>query len=912
MRCCGSSRSGVWSDRPGWRRRGSRSSRRLAGLACSLGWCGLLCTGGLWLDLCQRRKDYGLEVGRKDQLLAGLGLGVFTCKALQQGIALNRHTADLQLRQGIHQLHQAGAGPVEAHRHVVALAEDMIDPIGARATRAIFDEDAHAIVIGGMDHATKVHRCGGLVGEGLGDALALGLVPCAAGVGIEAHPGHRQCFAVMDAIPRFTPVLHERAVGDDVMAQREDALAAEALGDAFAACAIACDHTVVVAVDHGEVHPLLAFERRFHLMHRREYPEIAPVDRASHTPGSLGNGKLAGDLPAVHARVDDLLEHGAQIRAAPGPHGQYGIGLARRDAQHRLGLELEPFEAQDAVHLTQKTRAQQHLGWVVRDGLVGRVEPALGIGQGWEARHGLVDQLGQRQHELAAHAGIGRRRSGKYQRQLARDRRMPEIGVAAQAIGGLFCAKRLDEAWALLLVGGSIGGHMHQATGARAALLALGQRGAQASEVGCAIAEDPRGALLAGQGWASGITLAQMHRGALAAQGAHAHIQLAGHGAQPRHGRFAWPTEAHAPVECCDGARHMQQARSGMGMAKQRRDAGQGWIGLVETDGLGHHRHLLPGRDGFLLFLGVGLKALQVLGQLRREALGIHDGQNRPALLAGGLEAHQRQHHRRIARLMALLWQHGPGGGFVHQLAAHVHSAHQRHVQQARPQGTAGDFEGADAGELFCFHRIARALQVEQQANAVGDDVGHGAHGHAGIGHRRKEILQRLEPGLADLQAMAAPGRGPFLGMGPRQVAGSLGIATHADEHTAAGGLDGSEAGGHMARGLQHQQLLGQGLRQILGWVTQPLEGKPHLLDALGCGLAGNQRLQQGAVGFGPAGGHLHGHHGQGGSWQRLDGCGRRTFFPVGLVPRFHDHMRVVAAKAKGVDAGTAWPIGLP
>ena len=248
----------------------------------------------------------------------------------------------------------------------------------------------------------------------------------------------------------------------------------------------------------------------------------------------------------------------------------------------------------------------------------------------------------------------------------------------------------------------------------------------------------------------------------------------------------------------------------------------------------------------------------------------------------------------------------------MHPLAAHLHSTHQRHIQEALTQGAAGDFERSNTGELLCFHRVARPLQVEQQANAVGDDVGHGAHRHAGFWHGGKDILQGIEPSLADVQAPFPPGDGPFLGMGPGQIAGGLGIATHANEHAAAGGVDFPQPGGHMAGGLKHQQLLGQRLGQILGRVAQPLEGQPDFLDAFGCGLAGDQRLQQGTVGFGAAGSHFHGHHRERYRWQRLGWGGCGAAFPVGLVPLFHDHVRIVAAKAKGVDAGAARPFGLP
>ncbi len=704
-------------------------------------------------------------------------------------------------------------------------------------------------------------------------------------------------------------------MGDDVVAQREYALAAEALGHALAGCPIPGDHTIGSAVDHGQIHPLLTRQSRLDLCHRCQHPEIAPVDGACHAPASLGHGKLAGDLPAVHAGADDLLQHGPQVRAVPGTHGQYRVGLSRGNTQHRLGLELEPFTAQQGMNLTQKARTQQHLRWVVHDGLVGRIEPALGIGQRRKARHGRVQQLGQRQQQLAAHARVGGRRPWEHQRHVPCHGLAPEIGIAAQAVGWLVHGQRLAEARTFLLMGCGIGCHMHQAAGACAALCALGQRLPQGGQVGGPIAENPREALLAGQHDAAGISLTQVDRGALAAQGADMHIQLAGNRTQPGQGGLAGLAQAHAPVEGGNGAGHMEQARGGVGMAQKGRDRGQAWVCRVEANGLAHHRHLLPGLQGGLRLRVVrclGLETLQVGRQRQREALAIHDGEHGTALLPGLIEAHQRQYHRRIARDMALSWQHGPGCGLMHRLAAQVHSTHQRDIQQVLAQGAAGDLQGTDAGEFLCHHRVARALQVEQQADAVGDDVGHGAHGCAYLELACTGFPQGGQPRLADLEAMPAPCQDPFLGMGPTRIAGDLGIATHADEHAAARGLQGAQPRGHMAGGLQDQQLLGQGLGEILGRVAQTLEGQSHRLDAPWRGLAGDQRLHEGAVGLRAACGHLQGHHGKGRCGQRLAAGGRRPAPPLAWVPFLHDHMGVVAAKAKGVDAGAPWTIALP
>ncbi len=85
----------------------------------------------LWLGHVQGGKDHGLEMGGIHQLLDGFRLGVFAGQALQQCLAFHLHTADLQLCQGMHQLCQTGMGPIQVHRHMVALAQDVPDPVGA-------------------------------------------------------------------------------------------------------------------------------------------------------------------------------------------------------------------------------------------------------------------------------------------------------------------------------------------------------------------------------------------------------------------------------------------------------------------------------------------------------------------------------------------------------------------------------------------------------------------------------------------------------------------------------------------------------------------------------------------------------------------------------------------------------------
>ena len=257
--------------------------------------------------------------------------------------------------------------------------------------------------------------------------------------------------------------------------------------------------------------------------------------------------------------------------------------------------------------------------------------------------------------------------------------------------------------------------------------------------------------------------------------------------------RTVWPPTV---VQGERGGREVDQPRGGVGVADLRHQA---------LDAFGQPETQL-GRAGAV--------------EHRVDPVAPREGVGEPA---------QDQHHRRVARELAVGREEGGGRGPVDRLAREVHRAHQGGIELPGAQRAGGDAEGDQAGALLGRDRERRSPEVELARHPVGHDVGHGPDHRGRIEGRDHRVARSGEParvgvGLAGDQPPARP------------PAGHLRVGAHADQHP--GPLPRQVpcvVGGFPCRGEQGE-LLGQCALEVVGGKLEPGELD---LDVLGPGVDG-------------------------------------------------------------------------
>ncbi len=105
----------------------------------------------------------------------------------------------------------------------------------------------------------------------------------------------------------------------------------------------------------------------------------------------------------------------------------------------------------------------------------------------------------------------------------------------------------------------------------------------------------------------------------------------------------------------------------------------------------------------------------------------------------------EQQHDRGIARFAPSSIQQF-GGCLVNRFVGEVNCPDQRGVDLAPAQRVDGDLQRPQPRELLACHRIAGAAVVELRIDAVGRNVGHGAHDARRLEAWNQRATRCLEP----------------------------------------------------------------------------------------------------------------------------------------------------------------------
>ena len=324
--------------------------------------------------------------------------------------------------------------------------------------------------------------------------------------------------------------------------------------------------------------------------------------------------------------------------------------------------------------------------------------------------------------------------------------------------------------------------------------------------------------------------------------------------------RTVWPPTV---VQGERGGREVDQPRGGVGVADPRHQA---------LDAFGQPETQL-GRAGAV--------------KHRVDPVAPRDGVGEPA---------QDQHHRRVARELAVGREEGGGRGPVDRLAREVHRAHQGGIELPGAKRAGGDAEGNQPGALLGRDRERRSPEVELARHPVGHDVGHGPDHRGRIEGRDHRVACCGEParvgvGLAGDQPPACP------------PTGYLRVSAHADQHP--GPLPRQApcvVGGFPCRGEQGE-LLGQCVLEVVGGNLSPVSWTSTFAARGSIGGAAEECLRDlvstGAVPYdrpqADDGERL-------GAAIGLGGCGARR----GFGRLLDDEVGVVPPEAEGGEAGPA------
>ena len=117
----------------------------------------------------QRRQGHRRIVGRKGQSGAAVRRDLVVCrrgrKRVQQQGRVEIHAGGDQLGHRIEQLIQAVLGSIQRYDKMLAFAQNAADPAAANVARPMFNEDAHAVVVGRVNHPAEIDARRGLVGQ---------------------------------------------------------------------------------------------------------------------------------------------------------------------------------------------------------------------------------------------------------------------------------------------------------------------------------------------------------------------------------------------------------------------------------------------------------------------------------------------------------------------------------------------------------------------------------------------------------------------------------------------------------------------------------------------------------------------------------------------------------------------------
>ncbi len=460
------------------------------------------------------------------------------------------------------------------------------------------------------------------------------------------------------------------------------------------------------------------------------------------------------------------------------------VGSRPKRAARELRVELA--EVRGAPELLEGRRLP------IRDVVV---HPARRVAHRGGAGPEAVDQLREREGEIAAHVRVGARRAGEHEGELALERTAAEMHALVERGGRVRRegrgreraeqGRRAREALGVLarLLGDD--GEAQRRRGQRRRL-GRGER-APALDGG-----DQRGDVHGGEEpqlrrGRQKDRICRRGRGRLDVGGAVARDRRDPHtraararGGEPRHG--AYGRRERAPRARLDRGGDVQQPRGGVRVPEARR----------EPLGVGRERQIQRG-------LG---PVEEIVGEQREHRIAVAHGV-RVAL------AHEQ--HGGVARLAVARWQHLAGGALGHRLAREVDRAHDRGVDLASAERPRADGERGEPGALLGRDGVARPAHVELVAQSIRDDVGHAADdGGPGEAVLRERGRERVDP-----TSHAAPAHG---------VPRDLRVGLHANEDGGTLLRQPREGVGH-GRALGHREqpgLLWERRAQVVGGKAQP------------------------------------------------------------------------------------------
>ena len=334
-----------------------------------------------------------------------------------------RRVVDLDPRRDecgadIEDLFDVAVAPIEVDRDHVAVVEDLTDEIGACSGRAVLDEDADPVVVGGPDRRGEVDGVLRLRRDRLGTRLHTHVVGARHAVRVEAHTVDGGDGTRVDPDPRLVELgTHLGDVAGEVVADRPAALGAECPDHPLAAGGIAADDDVAACVDQHHVHAGFIDDRRSDLVERGEHVPHGPLD-VRHPPGACDRRELDRDLPLEHPAVDDLAMHGVHV--VPHTEREQRVGLARRVPDGGGGVQAEHAAGQLGVDLAQQGRAPEIVSG--KRVVVSVEDPRRDVTE-WEVGGVRCGEFGKRADQLRAHSVVGGPAGGEDERHLAIDRR---------------------------------------------------------------------------------------------------------------------------------------------------------------------------------------------------------------------------------------------------------------------------------------------------------------------------------------------------------------------------------------------------------------------------------------------------------------------------------------------------------
>ena len=352
--------------------------------------------------------------------------------ACVERIDSHRHPVHPQLGHALGE--RAQSAPflgVQRHRQVRSIAENLRYRTGQDGARAVLDEDANAVLPRLQHGGGKVDRLDRLPGDRLGRSSFRRRVGPITGIGIKTHARNLIGFAGVDASPGVGERRHRTAVDHHVQTQWHRLCTGDRVDHPSARRSVTADHTIVGRLHDGHVSARFALQRRFDRRSGCGDAPILPRCRLviAESPVRGRDRALTGQLIAIHARRFDLVEH--RLEVTPHPERHHGVGLTGGQADCRLRCEAENSAGELRVRLTDH-RAAGELGARIQRGDIGAVH---GLGEVADAGEPIgegVADLGPRQQQIPTGTGIGRRRTGERERQLAGDRVIGEHDAGAR------------------------------------------------------------------------------------------------------------------------------------------------------------------------------------------------------------------------------------------------------------------------------------------------------------------------------------------------------------------------------------------------------------------------------------------------------------------------------------------------